>query len=63
MLLCQMDQWSTKLKGCIKHDEPQHKKHMENDKSRQKALMISNDVIHVQAKEGGKTVMSKASTP
>jgi len=26
-----MDQWSTKLKGCAKHIEPQHKEHMEYD--------------------------------
>jgi len=31
MLLCQMDQWSIELKGCVKHDEPRHKKHMEYD--------------------------------
>ncbi len=25
MLLYQMDRWSTKIKGCVKHIEPQHK--------------------------------------
>jgi len=31
MLLCWMDQWPTKLKGCTKHAEPQHREHMEYD--------------------------------
>jgi hypothetical protein len=29
--LCWMDQWPTKLKGCAKHVEPQHGKHMKYD--------------------------------
>ncbi len=69
-LLCRMDYWPTKLKGCAKHVERRYRKHMECDG-------MSGDVINQdgkywwylmmqsmsKSKEEEKTVMSKALAP
>jgi hypothetical protein len=53
-----MDWWPTKLNGCTKHIEPQHREHMECDGMNRDIVnqygkhQWYNDVIHVQAEKG-----------
>jgi len=69
-LLCQMDWRPIELKGCVKHVELQHEKHMEydgmnkdvvnQDENHQWYLMMQS-MSKLKKKE--MMVMSKASTP